>query len=95
MIKLYRTADCKTCDEFEEKLKDMVIAHQIILVKAATDLKETPLELQDLPALIENQEIHKGSEAVLNQIKKLEKIKSDWDLIQGDSCYCGPDGEII
>ncbi len=90
MIKLYRKTPCALTDRIEQKLKQLVVAHQII------DVTDEPIE--GLPADIEfpvlkegNQIVH-GDTAIDAYLVNLESVMRDWQKYQSDSCY-SDDGE--
>ena len=37
MIELYRSIDCSTCADIEAALKEMVVAHKVIVVEAGQE----------------------------------------------------------
>lgn len=93
MIELYRHADCAECAEFEEKLKELVVAHRVIMVKADQPPEQLPVGTS-LPALKENGKIMTEPAAITAYLKELEKFVTDWRRFQGDACYIGDEGEV-
>lgn len=95
MIRLYRLENCQPCAEIEEKLREMVIAHQIEVVADLAEAQSSQPKIETLPCLLDDGKLYQGEEAVLTQVAALEKIKTQWDRFQSDSCYCGPDGDVL
>ncbi len=83
MIEFYRLPNCSICDQIQEKLEEMVIAHRVVIAAS------------DVPVLVENKKTYRGSSEILEHLSMLKKLKEDWDKFQGDACYCGEDGEVI
>ncbi len=93
MIKLYRPADCPACTDIEALLKEMVVAHQVIVVQA----EQPPAELGPkvtLPAIWENNQTISGPEAISTYLKELAKFVANWQRFQSDSCYLDDDGNV-
>jgi hypothetical protein len=84
MIEFYRPPDCIGCDEIEAALKEMVIAHNVIIVQPG----QGDVPTTDLPAFKENERIISGQEPMKAYLKELEKFMADWQRFQSDSCYC-------
>ena len=86
MIKFYRPADCKGCADIEDALKEMVLAHRVIVVDAGQPINELPADTP-LPALIDNGKIIAGLENVRPYMRVLEEVVFEWYKYQSDSCY--------
>lgn len=93
MIKLYRKEDCKNCREIEDKLKELVLAHQVIIVGSVKENDQLPDALS-LPALLDDNRLISGSEAIREHLQKLEKFVGEWRKYQSDVCYVDEEGEI-
>lgn len=92
MIELYRPADCSACADLETALRELVIAHRVIVVEA----NQTPAELGPdipLPALKENGQIVYGPEAIAAYMRDLERFVVNWRRFQSDSCYIDDEGQ--
>ena len=59
MIEFYRPVDCPTCAGVEEALKEMVIAHKVIIVPANEQPDSLPPGTP-LPAIKDSREIITG-----------------------------------
>lgn len=84
MIILYPGKDAQEALRIQEMLEELVLAHQ---VKPASETGEAILE--------SNECRYQGMVAIKAHIEELANLKEAWDRFQGDSCYCGDDGEII
>jgi glutathione S-transferase len=92
MIKLYRPSQCPGCADIEAALQEMVVAHQVVVVKAG----QTPNELNPavpLPAIQDNGQIISGPGAISRYLQELQKFVADWQRFQSDSCYLDDEGQ--
>lgn len=96
MIRLFITSGCKDCENIEERLKELCLAHETVTVDhdQNSERNELPEGLIP-PVILDDGKIVQGKEAVWAYIETLEKIKAEWDMFQGDSCYCTDRGEIV
>ncbi|HMQ52047.1 MAG TPA: glutathione S-transferase N-terminal domain-containing protein [Anaerolineae bacterium] len=92
MIELYRPANCPSCAEIEETLRELVIAHQVIEVEAGQ--AETLPVGTSLPAFREGNRVVSGAEAIALYLRELERSVADWRRFQGDSCYLDDSGAV-
>ncbi len=94
MLYFYSHEHCKECEEIQSRLRDLVLAHRVIgpgqTVEGGPPLPSTLTP----PALIDGNSIVSGAEAIALYLEELHNFKESWDKFQGDSCYCGDDGEI-
>ena len=93
MIEFYRPADCRECEALEEALKEMVIAHKVIVVEPGQPPKGLPAGTL-LPVLVDNGQVVTGRTALAEHLQKLEKVVADWRRFQSDACYLDDDGEV-
>jgi hypothetical protein len=93
MITLYRTHDNDLGKRVEEKLRNIVIAHNVKIVRSK---KELPFNDDDsfLPVLGDDNEHIYGEESLHNHLEYLEMLMADWDRFQSDACYIDKDGTI-
>lgn len=93
MIELYRPLDCPTCRDIEDALKEMVLAHKVIIVEPGRQpdalAPDTPL-----PTLKDNGQTITGQAAIEAYLRELEKIAEEWRKYQGDSCYVDGDSGL-
>lgn len=92
MIKLYRFADCPGCADIEAALQEMVVAYQVIVVKAGQPGDDLSPDVA-LPAIRDNGQMINGSAAISAYLKELENFVTDWRRFQSDSCYIDDDGK--
>lgn len=92
MIKLYLKAPCALSDRIEQKLKQLVTAHQVIDVAGEASIDGLPADIE-FPVLKEGSQIVHGVAAIDAYLANLESVMRDWQKYQSDSCY-SDDGEI-
>lgn len=92
MIELYRPADCPACADIEAALRELVVAHRIIVVEPAQISAEFGRGIS-LPALKENGQIVCDAEAIAAYMRELERFVVNWRRFQSDSCYLDDDGQ--
>ncbi len=93
MIELYRPVDCAVCADLEAALRELVVAHRVVVVEA----NQTPAELGPdipLPALKENGQLVYGAQAIAAYMGELERFVANWRRFQSDSCYIDDEGQI-
>ena len=94
MLILYRSATCSFCDEVEEQLKELVLAHRIVRADTAAGalLPDAPL-----PVLKEGRNLHSGEAAIKAFMKDLRQEVVLGRQFQSDACYLNPDrpGECL
>jgi hypothetical protein len=91
MIEFYRPVDCPACADIEAVLKELVVAHKVVVVEegqAAAELKPDVL----LPAIKDNGQVVSGPTAIATYLRELEKFVAGWQRFQSDSCYIDDDG---
>ena len=93
MIEFYKPTDCDNCETIEEALKEMVIAHKIILVEPGQQPERLPMGTP-LPALIDNGQVFSGRAALAEHLQELKKVVADWRRFQSDACYIDDEGEV-
>lgn len=85
MIELQRSADSPEADDIEDRLRDLVVAHKVVVVDAdATDA---------LPVIRDGGITARGSDipAFLDQ---LTRDMTEWSRFQSDACYIEDDGTV-
>lgn len=89
MITLYRVDHCHACDEIEEALRDLVIAHNIVNVE-----KARPPELagKEPPVVIEGDNVVSGQPALRDYLAQLTRDAELWRKYQSDVCYIDEQG---
>ena len=92
MIELYRPPECPACAEIEAALQELVIAHEVIVVKPEQRSDLLPADTP-LPAIKDDHKIISGP-AITPYLKELEKFVADWRRFQGDTCYIDEDGSV-
>lgn len=85
MITLYRKEECSYCDEIEETLQELVLAHQVIIAETETIL----------PVLKEGKHTYRTQPEINAFLKEIRgEVVLNWE-IQSDSCIIDPEtGEV-
>jgi glutaredoxin len=91
MIKLYRPVDCPDCADVEAILKELVVAHKVIVVEEGQATAELNPDIS-LPAIKDNGQVISGPTAINTYLRELEKFVAGWQRFQSDSCYVDDDG---
>lgn len=94
MIKFYRHPDCAECEQIQEKLNELVLAHSIVIVGQGIPDTESIPPNTAIPLLADNGNLVSGESAILKHLEELEAFKIQWDKYQSDSCYCDEEGDI-
>ena len=93
MIELYRRADCPQCADIEAELKELVVAHKVIIIEEG-DMDPALMSSRShiaLPALKDNGKLIEGVEAVKTYLQELNEFVASWRRFQSDACYCDED----
>jgi hypothetical protein len=93
VIRLYRPAEGNSNADIEEALREMVIAHEVIIVDANQIPDSLPPETQ-LPVLSDGSLLITGRADIEAHLKVLEQFVADWRRFQADACYLDDDGEM-
>lgn len=93
MITLYRPPNDAWADEIQEALDEMVIAYETKTVDPDSNGAH-PKEVNELPALRDDDEILTGEEAIRARLDSLRELMRDWDRFQSDACYIDEEGAV-
>lgn len=93
MITLYRVAECSACDEVQETLRELVVAHEVVDVDEAAD-KSQPAAItgQELPVIQDGDQWVSGEPALANYLQQLARDAELWRKFQSDVCYVDDQG---
>lgn len=93
MIELYRTRHDALGREIEDGLKELVLAHQVIVVEPGQQPDSLPANTL-LPALRDEDKLITGSEALFAHLEHLKHVAFEWRKYESDACYTneGNDG---
>ena len=94
MITFYRTKDCPGCSAIQDALREMVLAHDVVLVEKGTDRWLRLPEGTRPPVLVDDKETAQGSENIIRHLEKLKKLKALWEKFQSDACYCDEEENV-
>ena len=92
MITLYRTKDCPACTGIEETLRELSLAHEVVVVSGERD-DRLPDQSRP-PVLMDEGQVAQGSQAILAHLEELEGFKAQWERFQSDACYCDDQGNV-
>ncbi len=93
MITLYRTPDCPRCSDIQSTLRDMAVAHEVVVLESA-DRLPAGLEADALPVLVDDGAVVQGAEAIFERLEELEGFREQWYRFQSDACYCDEEGNV-
>jgi glutaredoxin len=94
MITLYRVADCALCDEVQQALRELVVAHQTVDVTL-----ERPATLDEilgerpLPVVVDGEQVISGETALRDYLAALTREMEQWRKFQVDACYIDDQGK--
>jgi hypothetical protein len=91
MIELYRAASDALGAEIEGGLKELVLAHRVVVVTPAHPPEHLPAGTP-LPALRDGDRLITGGEALRAHLRHLEHVVFEWRKYESDSCYIEDDG---
>lgn len=95
MLELYRVKDCPACDDIEEHLKDLVLAHRVIDIEQAETLPQV-VERLNVPVLKEGERIYGTTRVIQAYLASLADELEQGREFQSDACYIDPEhGECI
>ena len=83
MVELYRAVESAWSDEIEAALKEMVIAHHVIIVHKG---QKPPTPSAELPALCYEGQCYTGQVVIKTQLAELANFIKAWGKYQSDSC---------
>lgn len=93
MIELFRTEQSKTADWVEAEFRELVVGYRKILT-TPQHAAELFGEQVALPVIRENGRLISGRDNLLDYLRDLEKLATEWRRFQSDACYIDEDGEV-
>lgn len=103
MITLYRVAECDACDEVQDALRELVVAHEVIdVTKEPVKVKAGPsqpilatatLEKDELPIVVDGERVISGQTALRDYLAELAAEMEQWRKFQTDACYIDDKGK--
>ena len=94
MIRFFRTENCPGCQDIENTLKELCMAHEVVIVKEKKDIPPFVPSDTKLPFLTDEERLIQGSNNIIDHLSELEEFKSKWYKFQSDACYCDDAGNI-
>lgn len=92
MIELYRHATCEPCAGIEAALRQMVAAHQVIVVGVDRPAPRA-VAGKSLPVIVDGERVVSGEAELAAYLEGLDKELARWRKFQMDACYIGEDGD--
>jgi len=89
MIIFYRNSNCTSCESLEDTLKELCIAHKVVVVDENN--KDKLPAGKRVPVLIDGRKAIQGNRNIAKYLEKLEGFKALWEKFQSDACYCDED----
>ena len=88
MITLYRKAGCAACDDVQQALRELVVAHQTVDVtlERPAALDEI-LSKRELPVIVDGEQVVSGDAALRDYLAALAHEMEQWRKFQVDACY--------
>ena len=93
MITFYADKGCKECDQIEEMIADLSLAHQTIVVEQGDRKPEALGQDVSLPAMEDEHMIFSGHRRIMDHIDDLSKYRGQWHKYQSDVCYVEDDSQ--
>jgi glutaredoxin len=109
MITLYRVANCDACDEVQDALRELVVAHEVIdvtqerarmaeLTKMEAGARPSILstetaEKDALPIVVDGERVISGQTALRDYLAELAAEMEQWRKFQTDACYIDDKGK--
>lgn len=90
MLTFYKRKSDSFTDRVEEKLDEMVVAHNILTVDGPSDLPDR-LSPQQLPALSNNHDLWTSRQAILAHLDDLHQDLKLSRSLQSDTCHLDPE----
>jgi len=89
MMTFYRNVGCPACESLEQMLKELCIAHKVVVVDESG--KDKIPAGKKTPVLVDGQKVIQGNRNIAKYLEKLEGFKALWEKFQSDACYCDED----
>lgn len=94
MITLYRAAECAACDEIQETLRELVVAHQVVdVAQAAPNTTDHSITNQDVPRIADGERVISGAAELRAYLAELTHDLEQWRKYQTDACYIDDKGK--
>jgi len=91
MITFYANKGCKECDQIEEMIANLSLAHRTVLLDDGDRKPEALAEDVSLPAMEDEHAIYSGHQRIVDHIDDLSRYKGQWYKYQSDTCYVEDD----
>lgn len=94
MLTFYRTADDPAGQEVQDALRELCMAHEVVVVTASGPSQGNAPEGTQPPALVDEGEVYQGQSAILARLEELNAFRELWYKYGADACYCDQEGGI-
>ena len=65
MFTFYRTPHCSGCNQIQETLERLVIAHKVITIHSVEEIRDKIPSITTLPALVDEKKVVQGSDPIV------------------------------
>ena len=89
MIRFYRRKKCSFCDKIAAKLEELVVAHEVFELPAASKGQDDEVRIE------EGRRNFQSESDILEYLYNLERELIMGREMQSDSCVIGPDGACL
>jgi hypothetical protein len=93
MITFYASKGCKECDQIEEMISDLSLAHRTLFIEEGGQPPGDLANDVSLPAMEDEHEIFSGHGQIMEHINDLSKYSKRWYKYQSDVCYVEDDSQ--
>lgn len=93
MITFYANKGCKECDQIEEMIANLSLAHRTVIVEEGGQKPESLAKDVSLPAMEDEHEVFSGHRQIVEHIDDLSKYRGQWYKYQSDVCYVEDDSQ--
>jgi hypothetical protein len=94
MITLYRTAEDPWGQEVQETLRELCLAHDVVLVTASGPGRGSVPEGASPPVLVDEGKVYQDRSAIHAHLEELRALRELWYKYGGDACYCDEEGNV-
>ncbi|MEW5854774.1 MAG: hypothetical protein AB2A00_38715 [Myxococcota bacterium] len=91
MIELLREPDSPAADHVEDALRELSVAHRVVVVQAPAQLQA--LGEVTLPAIRDGERVVFGAEPLRAFLEETARLMERWQRFQSDACYVDDDGK--
>ncbi|MBV8230838.1 MAG: hypothetical protein JO355_01660 [Planctomycetaceae bacterium] len=94
MITFYRTTEDTGSQEIQEVLRELCLAHEVVLVTDPGASRGILPEGTRPPVLVDEGTVYQDRSAIQAHLEELKAIRELWYKYGGDACYCDAEGNV-